>query len=553
MYLEDHPEVFPSGLVMDDEQPIEFPHRCTESGPGATSTADGAPTDAAARSEHIAAVHRRRANRATQRARAAGGERTSLPATFLLPAGVSFAAPLSSTSAAAPSNAARERASSESTPPATVTIPSLPLRRLSVLETPVTDNTVTGMRSTLRLLRARNSIFSLQTSSGEKQKKSTKKKPRPNLHVDTTARARRETVLNTLSEACGGGDLFHCFTPTSLTPLYERRGSSMIQPAGLRNRRASEIYLHSSSSRQRLRRASEQSLASRREPIGPKSALSVPNLNAAMQRSPNSPSGLRFCGDVSALSGHSGTERLSTIADDSESESLTGAESSTFDLEAALEADPLDPEYVMRDVLTAASELSAPDEWKEVCMRLLALFNDESVDTCLEDLAAIVRRCAGKRQLLNLRNDLDLFVEAGMYALHYRLTGLNGHMLLAQLAQLWREFYSCILSYVEAAMKGLRGLSVRDTMLIGFRDSVFLPLADKVIDVFCLMRPDDTELDRHDAACIIQMCGLLINVSHQSPRREPMLAVWRRLTSHWHTSGLGTSSRLSCRAIPPYA
>jgi hypothetical protein len=67
-----------------------------------------------------------------------------------------------------------------------------------------------------------------------------------------------------------------------------------------------------------------------------------------------------------------------------------------------------------------------------------------------------------------------------MYALHTRIAELNGFMLLKEMAQLWRHFYSEIVSYIEAVFHELHSLSLHDLLLSSFRDHVFIPAATAI-------------------------------------------------------------------------
>jgi hypothetical protein len=68
-----------------------------------------------------------------------------------------------------------------------------------------------------------------------------------------------------------------------------------------------------------------------------------------------------------------------------------------------------------------------------------------------------------------------------MLVLHARLLHLQGKVLLEKMIQIWRTFYSHILGHLEIIFKGLHDLSVRDIMLTGFRDFVFLPSSIRIV------------------------------------------------------------------------
>ncbi|KAI9599206.1 hypothetical protein BDF19DRAFT_430428 [Syncephalis fuscata] len=186
----------------------------------------------------------------------------------------------------------------------------------------------------------------------------------------------------------------------------------------------------------------------------------------------------------------------------------------------------LDGDSLVQEIIAANKEYGAPDEWQEVFIRLLALFNEQHVSACLEDVAIVIKRCIGRKLPENIKSSLDTFLDAGMYALYPRVVGLSGYALLAEMAKLWRRFHSQIITYLCAAFRGLRHIPMRDLLLSKFRDQIFIHWQQKL---------KDSNRRKQDAASLIQMCGLLLNASRHSPHGPDMVAIWRRLIAQWRS------------------
>jgi hypothetical protein len=53
--------------------------------------------------------------------------------------------------------------------------------------------------------------------------------------------------------------------------------------------------------------------------------------------------------------------------------------------------DSLDAGNLINEIISANKDYGAPDEWQDVFIRLMALFNEEYVSACLEDIALVVK------------------------------------------------------------------------------------------------------------------------------------------------------------------
>ncbi|KAI8054503.1 hypothetical protein BDF22DRAFT_679420 [Syncephalis plumigaleata] len=451
----------------------------------------------------------------------------------------------------------------------------------STCSTPTSTEGILSSRGGFRLLRPRGSFFSLHSNSSDRSKKADRKRQRPNLRVDTSGRPQRESFFDMLSDQ-SGSQLFGCFKSNSHNALYDCRPRTSSLPHVDRGRKVTDLFpfsnsnsssnnnsnSHSNTTQQgRPRRSSDQHLAPAPEKRRPKLAISVPNLQNRIQRCasslgllrstssiPHSPASDVGQTPVTPDQGYysPGLFSMSDLDGDSTKGQVTRKQTDNQDTYTANEideyyddefpgalpvsaTDSLDAGNLISEVISANKDYGAPDEWQDVFIRLMALFNEEYVSACLEDIALVVRRCAVRRIPENIKDSITAFLDAGMYALYSRIAGLTGPTLLAEMARLWRHFHSHIMSYLGAAFRGIRHFSVRDLLLCSFRDHIFLPMAKPLEDVFSLLKADDNIRRKEEAASVVQMCGLLLNASRSCPCQADVAAIWKRLTAQWRS------------------
>ncbi|KAI8054500.1 HbrB-like-domain-containing protein [Syncephalis plumigaleata] len=203
----------------------------------------------------------------------------------------------------------------------------------------------------------------------------------------------------------------------------------------------------------------------------------------------------------------------------------------------------LDARGVVLDV-TQATDAAMIDDWTRIGMTVLPLFNGEAVHGCMEDLAALVKQCIYERDRSTLLVDFTRILNHGMLNLNAQLQHLPSEdALLPWLADTWHFFHTDVLAYLLCVFMPLQSLlnrrvpesfNLREQILTSFRDQVFLPISEQIIAQFTKIPATADGETRETMARIVQMTGIICNISANPEQRRRAVHVWHALMRRWH-------------------
>ncbi|KAJ3574654.1 hypothetical protein NP233_g1620 [Leucocoprinus birnbaumii] len=179
---------------------------------------------------------------------------------------------------------------------------------------------------------------------------------------------------------------------------------------------------------------------------------------------------------------------------------------------------------------------SSQDPWGALHVHVLPLFNGEPLRIPIEDLNTLVKRhiqtvvtSTPNRALNMLEGDAAELIAAGMVTLNAKLRGVHDAKLIARVVETWNFFWDQVLTYVEGVLLPLQThpllsslyrtpkshrakspnrqnssnsssksehtssqIDVRTIALRSFRDSVIVPLTNRLLEQFRLDSMSET-------------------------------------------------------------
>ncbi|KZT41442.1 HbrB-domain-containing protein [Sistotremastrum suecicum HHB10207 ss-3] len=163
---------------------------------------------------------------------------------------------------------------------------------------------------------------------------------------------------------------------------------------------------------------------------------------------------------------------------------------------------------------------SSDNPWQILHVYVLPLFNGEPLSMPIEDLNQLVRRHIQgvisrgfSRAIAALETDVKELIATGMLTLNTKLQHLDDERLLPRLVDIWVNFFDQILPYIEGvllpvhtdklllglhrskptrptspslaetspSMSSMHQIDVRRIALLSFRDSIILPIHDRLL------------------------------------------------------------------------
>ncbi|KAF8608577.1 HbrB-domain-containing protein [Ceratobasidium sp. AG-I] len=179
--------------------------------------------------------------------------------------------------------------------------------------------------------------------------------------------------------------------------------------------------------------------------------------------------------------------------------------------------------------LAAATHDTAP--YQQLHVHVLPLFNSENLKVPIEDLNNLVKQHiqvvisrAPSRALTALEQDVKELVNTGMMTLNAKLAGLEEETLLTRVVQIWGFFWEQVLPYLEG---------------------VFLPLqTEKILQNLSRPKPMRTSSPgspTHDVPGVVPLVGCLTvdvrNVVLQSFRDSIIVPIWQKLYDQFVSMG----------------
>ncbi|KAK6504844.1 hypothetical protein TWF481_006780 [Arthrobotrys musiformis] len=202
----------------------------------------------------------------------------------------------------------------------------------------------------------------------------------------------------------------------------------------------------------------------------------------------------------------------------------------------------------------AVGEQVLEEVWPLLKARVLPLFNGEGLRTPVEDLNKLVivhiKHQVDKKAAILLIDDIQSLLEHGMATLDNSLVKLADVRLIPRLVELWNFVFSTVLPYFEAAFlplqqefKGIgtvlssrearevwgtpdQRLDLRRMALISYRDSVILPLYNRLHAIFSKLQldfdalPNVTETVGRVLQCVSVLASILSNDDKQAKMDE---------------------------------
>lgn len=197
--------------------------------------------------------------------------------------------------------------------------------------------------------------------------------------------------------------------------------------------------------------------------------------------------------------------------------------------------------------LSAATHDTAP--YQQLHVHVLPLFNSENLKVPIEDLNNLVRQHiqvvisrAPSRALAALEQDVKELVNTGMLTLNGKLAGLEEETLLTRVVQIWGFFWDQVLPYLE-------GVSFAYHSKVKHTDrkikQVFLPLqTEKLLQNLSRpkpMRASSPGSPTHDVPGVMPLIGCLTvdvrNVVLQSFRDSIIVPIWQKLYDQFVAMG----------------
>lgn len=164
------------------------------------------------------------------------------------------------------------------------------------------------------------------------------------------------------------------------------------------------------------------------------------------------------------------------------------------------------------------SETNVRDNWHMLCLKVLPLFNGQGLNSYIEDLNEIVRRCLEEKSPDVITYDINELLKNGIYTINTKLIDINDNALVSRLVEVWTFFFDSVMPYFKGIFLPMKlnpkyqNIDVSRMAFTSFRDYVIMPKIERLEDVLNLQFSGQMPMDPQFntiSSRIIQMLSIL--------------------------------------------